>query len=1355
MDAKELLAHLRQEFPAAQRSGVLDISQLPGTPYGVGFENLELPAQLTLHSKQGWEESAQACVLRGYAEETLLGVKKPSVFLRVQPDGAGCQVLLGLNLPVNWQFSESFPEATHPILDTLTCRSLLIASGNVSVPLGWLRQVSEVRPADEPPAVDGRLLVASKGVSLFGWDGAASDLISVDDVLKLLGQPTLKVAISMGLVGSTPANPLDESALLVADNLPARYRNNPKLLRRNETWCGFNRESHSVSHAYLSLHALDDEGWDICPGLINLSDVQLRFSTLRPPGRDSLLSFGLQGVFTLGGLPLLIKGHLPDKTLSGGLDPTREAPSLTTFVKEVFQHELPGEMTIERLEFWARAGQSLYGAALSIEGNCAFEIGRDRFLAFHRLEMHMQRDLNGFTGGLAGGFSIDQHNEFAISLDLASETRQFKGKWANHDKPPELNELLRALHLPTIGDLPGGFGLHLSEATLEFQAESDALSFALDFTALLVDPKDPASTRSSTAVLVAGRKSKNDPWGYLYAMDLELQLELGLGSIPVAGKLLPEDSERLGIERVRLIAASKVLPSIPTTSTLSALAGQSFDAGLSLAVDLKLGKEPSKTLAIRFGGQAKTPQMTGPEKSVAPAETASPDTTSVQTDAAETPPVDEEQPSADKVAWIKIQRAVGPLRLQRVGFSMTDEGAVAMLLDAGLDTRGLSITLTGLEADIPLLGDAGKVEFGLAGLAVQFRSAALSIGGALARVGTRDEPIYDGQLTISAGRFGATALGSYTVVKGQPSFTAFLFLDIPLGGPPCFFVTGLAAGVGFNRRLRLPEVDRIGEFPLIRAVLGNPGTQQTQNDLSTWIEPAADQDWFAAGVRFSSFKMLDSFALLTLSFGARSEIALLGQSTLSLPPSTTAKPALTVVYAELLLKASLQLEEGLLAVNAQLSANSWIFSRDARLTGGFAFYLWFGNSPHAGDFVVTLGGYHPQFKVPAHYPQVPRLGLNWKVSDQLTIKGELYFALTPSLIMAGGLLDATWQSSGVQAWFQVQTHFLIRFKPFTYQINATVSIGVSVKVDLWLSSYTLNARVNANLELWGPDFGGRALVDLSVVSFTIDLGKPKPSDNQTIGWAEFRQSFLPDPAKAKPGEPLPTQCSLITISAPSGLLGTVMVGTRSLWKVDPANLRLILGNSVPVTNVSGPLAPAGTWNQRLGVAPMGKPEGELKSTLQLSIQRLDKKNAGNWTSQALLGNVPSGLWGDVPKGGVPSLQAPAMLANALVGLDLRPASGVAQGSLTVSISRLQAPAPATLAIACSNSTPEIYYEPEKILPLAESLVSADSSAMRNAILGALQRQKQATPATLDLGKTASDAPKLFRAAPYCCSLGAA
>jgi hypothetical protein len=62
-----------------------------------------------------------------------------------------------------------------------------------------------------------------------------------------------------------------------------------------------------------------------------------------------------------------------------------------------------------------------------------------------------------------------------------------------------------------------------------------------------------------------------------------------------------------------------------------------------------------------------------------------------------------------------------------------------------------------------------------------------------------------------------------------------------------------------------------------------------------------------------------------------------------------------------------------------------------------------------------VGGYHPAFKPPTYYPVVPRVGINWNLSDCLTITGEAFFAVTPQMCMGGGSLDAIFSAGPVNA----------------------------------------------------------------------------------------------------------------------------------------------------------------------------------------------------------------------------------------------------------------------------------------------------------------------------------------------------
>ena len=83
------------------------------------------------------------------------------------------------------------------------------------------------------------------------------------------------------------------------------------------------------------------------------------------------------------------------------------------------------------------------------------------------------------------------------------------------------------------------------------------------------------------------------------------------------------------------------------------------------------------------------------------------------------------------------------------------------------------------------------------------------------------------------------------------------------------------------------------------------------------------------------------------------------------------------------------------------------------MTGGFALVTWF----NTGEFVISLGGYHPSFNVPDYYPVVPRLGFNWKPSNTLTVKGGVYFTLCSRAVMLGGRLDASFEKGKIRAAF--------------------------------------------------------------------------------------------------------------------------------------------------------------------------------------------------------------------------------------------------------------------------------------------------------------------------------------------------
>ena len=126
--------------------------------------------------------------------------------------------------------------------------------------------------------------------------------------------------------------------------------------------------------------------------------------------------------------------------------------------------------------------------------------------------------------------------------------------------------------------------------------------------------------------------------------------------------------------------------------------------------------------------------------------------------------------------------------------------------------------------------------------------------------------------------------------------------------------------------------------------------------------------WFAAGLSFNSFALVDGIAVVAVEVGDGLDINLLGLARMALP-----RPQVALVSIEIALLVRFSTSEGVLWVQGQLTDNSWLLYEDVRLTGGFAFVTWF-KGEHRGEFVLTLGGYHPDFQPRPATPSCPGSG---------------------------------------------------------------------------------------------------------------------------------------------------------------------------------------------------------------------------------------------------------------------------------------------------------------------------------------------------------------------------------------------
>ena len=650
---------------------------------------------------------------------------------------------------------------------------------------------------------------------------------------------------------------------------------------------------------------------------------------------------------------------------------------------------------------------------------------------------------------------------------------------------------------------------------------------------------------------------------------------------------------------------------------------------------------------------------------------------------------------------IPVQRSFGPLNVVDVGFGWEQDSArLDLLFDGGLSLAGLEADVQGLSVGIPVktITDLDKYVLNLQGLDISFRGGAVVIEGGLEKFA--GPPIsYMGSLVVQAAGFGITALGAYSLLPvtadpdgpTAPSLFVFGALQAPLGGVPAFFVTGVAAGFGVNRSVSIPPVGQVQDFPLLPGKFGS-GTslKEAMTRLADVVKPDLGQYWLAAGLTFTSFELINGLALIFVQFGRRFELDLVGLASAPLPKGLPKGEALA--YVELALKATVIPDEGFIAVEAQLTPNSYVLAQPCKLTGGFAFMLWLkditaadGTAIPAGQFVITLGGYHPAFKKPSFYPDVPRLGLEWLLdvgAGKVSISGGTYFALVPTAIMAGGYLAVLFEAGPLRAWLNAAANFIIQWKPFFFEVDIGVSIGVGFKCKIGGVSITLSVSLGADLTLEGPPTHGKAHVNWYIISFTIPIGEDRnATSSNLLDWSAFESGFLPAagaqggtadramaavlPLDAGAQDAAPRQP--LKLAVVTGRLGGANAQDETAdWLLRAVPFSLRVDTVIPASKVAFAATATVLAGQGIGIRPMG--EKQIAAPISVSITGPDGApvdlDARGVKLSAVTGGAPNAVWS---KAGLNDQRAPAsddlVIPNSLMGTLLSATSYVLTGTI--------------------------------------------------------------------------------------------
>lgn len=855
-----------------------------------------------------------------------------------------------------------------------------------------------------------------------------------------------------------------------------------------------------------------------------------------------------------------------------------------------------------------------------------------------------------------------------------------------------------------------------------------------------------------------------------FAFGLDLGLSLALSDLPVVGTMLPAGIA-LAIEDLQATYSSIAMTADQVGDINALLPAEAVPfppaglaSGINLLASFRLAAA-SQQVILAVPGQQQAQQQ---EEQQQPQPGAG-----ARGGGATAPAI----PAASGTTkWFQVGKTAGPIAIARVGVQY-QSGALFFLLDASLNFGAFQLGLDGLGLGSPLT--KFEPSFHLDGISVSLGAGPVKVGGGMLVVPpplpadvTED---YIGEVTVAVEPYLISGVAGYAKVDGAPSFFAFAQIEGEFGGPPAFFVTGFMGGFGYNSQLALPPPDQVYRFPFIAGLddpnlfgSASPTPLDVMNVLSggggkpAWVTPILGEDWIAAGIMFRSFELVLGHALLAVTFGKEFEIALLGLAGMSLPQGATTE---AYAYVELQLEAVLKPTQGSFVAAASLTPNSFVLTRSCHLTGGFAFCLWFGGNPHAGDFVVTIGGYHPAFVPHDWYPKPVPVGFNWPVDSNVTVKGGAYFAVTPTAAMAGGGLQVLYQSGDLRAWFTACANLIVRWKPFYFTATIGVSVGASYRVNMDYTTVTETVELAASLTLWGPPTGGTVYVDWSVISFTVDFGAARGSGAAaTLDWAGF-QSLLPAgrPAAARASRHGPMAARPGAAAAPSAVLGVHVNGglvqqsqSDGTWTVRSDAFAFSTQSAIPASELSAggravPLASGAP--SAIDIRPMGL--AEVRATHAVTICRADNTelDLSGWPEPVVLtGNLPEALWGKPLAGGSPPPPTAATVPNLPVGMRLAaPPASAGNAVGPVDPANLVTPlGGGSLPFASGNqndSTAPPQVGDGSIAQIAETIASPAALQAQAAILAGLNTFAAAPPTAAALTALGQQAGRLFAQPP--------
>ena len=456
---------------------------------------------------------------------------------------------------------------------------------------------------------------------------------------------------------------------------------------------------------------------------------------------------------------------------------------------------------------------------------------------------------------------------------------------------------------------------------------------------------------------------------------------------------------------------------------------------------------------------------------------------------------------------IPLHETLGPLQFNTltVGLALGEKAG----RDPGFKLEGslsFGLDLGVLQASVDRIGLSGLVIFDDGEFTLGFKppnGVGLAVNAGPVRGGgflnfDYDRGEYAGGLELDiAGIITLTALGVITtkMPDGSDGFALVAILAVEFGASIQlglgFTWIGIGGIFGLNRTMRLEAMAagiKSGAAESIlfpRNIVANAA--RIISDLRVFFPP--QNDTFLVG------------GMLKIGWGTPTLVSLALGVVIQIPPGTFAILGVLKVILPDENAALLQLKVGFIGAYEPDRERAWFFATlyDSRvlvmtIEGGMGVLIAWGG---ASNFVISVGGFHPQFQPPPlPFPTPDRLSINILNYPLARIRVMAYFAVTSNTVQFGAHAELFFGFDSVKLEGHLGLDALFQFSPFYFIVQISASISLKV-----FGVGLFSVRLKGSLE--GPTpwrIAGTASV--SILFFSIDV-----SVSET--WGEEADTVLP------------------------------------------------------------------------------------------------------------------------------------------------------------------------------------------------------------------------------------------------------